>query len=156
MTLDLRDIHVPAEPGFWPPAIGWWLLFAIVLLVSWWVQRWLRRRLAARRRVRQVLAELARIEHERPVEVDPLARLVAYSELLRRACLIHAPHAATLTGEDWLRFLDADLPAAPFSIGPGRVLLDGPFVPRLKPEQVQPLSTLLQQRLRHLAERADA
>lgn len=29
----LRDIHLPATGGFWPPAPGWWLL-ALILLLS--------------------------------------------------------------------------------------------------------------------------
>ncbi|HET9483332.1 MAG TPA: DUF4381 domain-containing protein, partial [Xanthomonadales bacterium] len=49
----LRDIHLPAEPSWWPPAPGWWLLAilviaALVFLVrfAWRKRRELRRRAA--------------------------------------------------------------------------------------------------------------
>ena len=39
--LPLRDIRLPAEPGFWPLAPGWWMLLIlftvllIVLAIKW-------------------------------------------------------------------------------------------------------------------------
>ncbi|MEX2365260.1 MAG: DUF4381 family protein [Pseudohongiellaceae bacterium] len=28
---ELADIHLPAAVSFWPPAIGWWILLALLL-----------------------------------------------------------------------------------------------------------------------------
>ena len=28
----LRDVHLPLEPGWWPPAPGWWLLICICIV----------------------------------------------------------------------------------------------------------------------------
>ncbi|MEP6880575.1 MAG: DUF4381 domain-containing protein, partial [Dokdonella sp.] len=33
---ELRDIHLPADPSWWPPAPGWWILAAILLGVTIW------------------------------------------------------------------------------------------------------------------------
>ena len=57
----LKDIHLPASGGFWPPAPGWWLLAAMTLallaaLVLWWRRR--RRRNRWRRDAERLLAQL--------------------------------------------------------------------------------------------------
>jgi hypothetical protein len=155
-TLELRDIHLPSEPSWWPPAPGWWLLSLLALLLLWQLWRALRRVQRRRRRVRLLLDELRRIEESHPVAQQPKALLVAYSGLLRRACRQFAPNGLTLTDEDWLRFLDADDPQRPFSEGPGRLLLLGPFEPSADPAAVQALQAPLRKRLCSLAERADA
>lgn len=123
--LPLQDIHLPPPPGVWPPAPGWWLL-ALVLAASvgfaalQWRRYWRRRRL---RRARERLFD-ATLQ----AATEPAARLAALSQLLRRAARSGAmPASATLAGDDWLRFLDGDDAAYPFSGGAGRLLLEGPF-----------------------------
>ena len=43
----LKDIHIPIEPSWWPPALGWWfaLIGGIILLGSgvWCFFYWLTR-----------------------------------------------------------------------------------------------------------------
>ena len=39
-TLVLRDVHVPASPSFWPPAPGWWVVFAIFALSVAGIAAW--------------------------------------------------------------------------------------------------------------------
>jgi len=31
---DLKDIHLPGPPDIWLLALGWWLLIAIILILS--------------------------------------------------------------------------------------------------------------------------
>ncbi|MGQ0799880.1 MAG: DUF4381 domain-containing protein [Pseudomarimonas sp.] len=154
-TLDLRDIHLPAEPSWWPPAIGWWVLTALALVAVWYAGRWLLTRARRRRRLKMLLAELQHIEQTHPLD-QASQRLTAYSDLLRRACRRFAPAALALSGEAWLEFLDSDDGDQPFSMGAGRILLHGPFQPTVEPQQVAPLADLIRHRLTTLAEHVDA
>ena len=87
--LQLRDIHLPAEVGWWPPAIGWWVLALIVLiLLVMLLQRWRQNRPKPVPAVCEpALAELERLEHTYGDEPEQLIREV--SVLLRRLSLIH-------------------------------------------------------------------
>ena len=119
-TLPLRDVHLPAAPGVWPPAPGWWLLLGVLLLgLAVFVALRLRRR--HRRRRWQSLFDAALAAASAPA-----ARVGRASDLLRRAARRCDPSAARLQGEAWLRFLDGEQGRA-FSEGPGRLLLDGGY-----------------------------
>ncbi|MEO8743340.1 MAG: DUF4381 family protein [Lysobacteraceae bacterium] len=148
----LRDIHLPPPPGWWPPAPGWWALAVVLLIVvSWTVRRMLRLR-SRRRRIRNAL-------HAYDVALanagGASARIAAASEALRRAAKWREPSAALLEGDAWLRFLDGDDPAKPFSNGDGKLLRDGGFR-RSVDEDVAPTLTLARARFVQLLERVDA
>ncbi|MEA3641623.1 MAG: DUF4381 domain-containing protein [Lamprobacter sp.] len=127
-SLDLRDIHLPAEPGFWPPAPGWWLLFALLLAVMLWLGRlgWTQYR--GWRRRQHILAELDRLEGS---GLRGPALVAALSALLKRVALSRYPRTevAALTGEAWLTFLDRSGGDGRFTGGPGRVLAEGAYAP---------------------------
>jgi hypothetical protein len=124
-ALPLRDIHLPAAVGWWPPAPGWWLLLGLGLVLAATVA-WLVR---CRRRSRD--RRLALAELDRLAGLPPEQLAAALSELLRRAALCHFParECAGLCGEAWLAFLDRPFADQPFSHGVGRVLLDAPYRP---------------------------
>jgi LPXTG-motif cell wall-anchored protein len=125
--LPLRDIHLPAPIGWWPPAPGWWLaLLALVLLaagLAWLVRR--RRRTAV---VRLALRELETLRTD--AGLTPNQRLQKLSILLRRVCLsVYAREdVAGLTGEAWLRWLDRPFKTPRFAEA-GRPLIDAPYRP---------------------------
>lgn len=121
--LPLRDIHLPPEPSWWPPAPGWWLLAALAIALLAFATWKLVRVLHARARRRALAAEFERAA----AIADPLARIAAVSELLRRAARQRDPVAATLAGEAWLGFLDGSDAARTFTTGAGRTLLDAPW-----------------------------
>jgi len=106
--LPLRDIHLPAEVGFWPPAPGWWLLLLATLLLSFLLLRWLWRRPSTAKPsiASPALQELNRIE--RQYRDDPHSLVSELSVLLRRVAMSQygREQAAGLTGDAWLQLLD--------------------------------------------------
>ncbi len=123
----LRDIHLPVEPSWWPPAPGWWLLAALVALALAYLGRSALRHRRERRWRGRVQAEVERIAATHAARPDPARLAAELSGLLRRASLLLEPHAAALAGEAWLGFLDARVGGEDFSRGVGRVLLDAPW-----------------------------
>ena len=135
-ALQLRDVHLPASPEFWPPAPGWWIvvLFAAVVLV------WISIRLASfwrRKRSQQEIFSL--LDDLAKTEVDGRTSefLASVSTLLRRVALLKFPRneVAALTGKDWLSFLDTHGGEGQFSNGVGRVLEAGPYLRTSKVDQ---------------------
>jgi len=142
--LPLRDVHLPPGPSWWPPAPGWWWLAGAVLLVVLAVLLWMNWRAHRRARwIRWFMQEAA--------TGTPEQRLAAVSALLRRAARQASPGSELLQGEDWLRFLDGPGTRA-FSAGPGRLLLDGAFRPRVDVAAVEEVAALAQARFLELME----
>lgn len=149
----LRDIHIPAEPGWWPPTFAAVLVFAVALVALVLLVAWAARRLARRRRVRALGRffdrELARADSEQE-------RLQHASACLRRAVSRAHPDAVATTGASWLQLLDGDDPARPFSTGPGRLLADGPYRVALSPGEGEEAIGLARARFVQLGGQVDA
>jgi len=122
---ELRDIHLPPAPDWWPPAPGLWIL-ALLCAICIVLALYTLRRTALRRRLRRaVLAEL-----DRAIEgagSDRTALAAELSLFLRRMALRDDPAAAALRGEAWLQWLDERAGDTTFSCGIGRTLLDAPY-----------------------------
>jgi len=134
----LRDIHDALGNPWWPPAIGWWLLFgglALLALVLWRFEGTWRLRIPipmvtlgtwrwdAARGLRQL---------RRDVDSAPLKHLASeLSELLRRIAMARHGRAACagLHGEDWLAWLSDHDPKGFDWSTRGRLLLDAPYAP---------------------------
>jgi hypothetical protein len=112
----LREIRLPEPVSYAPQTIGWWIVFALLLLIALYVafrlwRRW--RRNAYRRRA---LAHLAAMERDGAPALLP--------RLLKRTALDAWPReeVANLSGDAWLAFLDRVYGGVGFTSGPGRVL----------------------------------
>ena len=113
LLAQLADIHLPEPVSYWPPAIGWWVLAAIalVLLII------LFRKFANSRRQQKIcqyaLAELQRCydsySHADPANIDQskLDYVNQFNTVVRRVALVHYPHAnaASLDGASWVDFI---------------------------------------------------
>lgn len=135
-ALPLRDIHLPADIGYWPLATGWWLLLAAVIVLGLGVLlliRFFRRHRLRRLALRQL--ESLQVLSDREL-------VIALSRLLRQAALSHFPRheVAGLSGKDWLVFLDRPFTDQPFTLGAGRILADAPYRPQVETEGVQLLA----------------
>lgn len=126
--LPLRDIHLPDPVSWWPPAAGWWLMLALLLigLILGGYLRLRYQRGALQRSARQALREIGQ-RYQQSGDTQVLAQQL--STLLRRLTLSHYPRrqVAGLTGCDWLALLDRTLPGRHFQEGTGRVLLEAPY-----------------------------
>ncbi len=93
---NLREIILPPQVPWWPPAAGWWVLFALLTVVAVIAafRAWRRWRVAAYRRA--ALRELA-----------AAANASAIAEILKRTALVAYPRTevASLSGSAWLSWL---------------------------------------------------
>jgi len=114
---NLNDIVLPATVSWWPPAIGWYFLAALLLVAFAWfiyqsLQRWMnnRYRRAALREL-QLLAEDGQSAGSRDSNLRQLPIL------LKRTALAAYPRkqVASLTGKDWHKFLNSKVSTPVFT-----------------------------------------
>ncbi len=130
--LPLRDIHLPAPIGWWPPALGWWLLAALVLtaVALYGIHSY------RARHKRAALRAISRVRDALEKGAEPVACLQYVSTILRRFAMT-SPGAARdgrvetdvagLIGERWLKYLDGRWERTEFSAGLGKRLLAAPY-----------------------------
>ncbi len=121
----LRDIHLPDAPLWWPPAPGWWVLATLALgLPAWGAARlWRRwRRFSPARTARQLHRRLTVELHAE--SIAPAAWLHRTNEVLKRLAVHGLGHREMIPawGDDWLRYLDGRYGEPAFSKGAGRSL----------------------------------
>lgn len=138
----LADIHLPDAVSSWPPAPGWWLLAALVLLLLALLVRKLLQRTLVRRKLHAALRELdvsyqswqaaSQIDAQR--NQAGLDLLYSFNTILKRVALVHFPDAdvARLSGSAWLQFLDAADGSHEFTTGAGQALSEGAYQPTFK------------------------
>ena len=150
-SLPLRDIHLPADVSWWPPALGWWLVIGLLLalVVIVFIVRWVKKR---KQFTRIALAEFNQVLANYNSHHNPQQFLQELSALMRRITISAFPehNAAGMTGDAWLRFLD-ELAAQQakkkvsikFDSPIGQWLVKAPYQKRIAPPQ-QDLQQLIQ------------
>ena len=105
----LRDIHSPEPIGWWPPAIGWWILLFLLLcaLVAVGIILYLKYRRDAYRR--QAIASAQSLYRQYQKDKDSAGYLGDMNELLRRVIqqITTDESFAENSGKRWISMLDS-------------------------------------------------
>ena len=128
--LPLRDIHLPDAISWWPPAPGWWILLGMLVVSA--VSVYLLRAFYLSRRVkRSALEELESIRHQYEQTRNQKQLAEQLSILMRRASISFHPRseAASLTGTNWLDYLDSTSKQPGFNQEAGQLLISAPYLP---------------------------
>ena len=129
----LHDIVTPAPTPWLPPAPGWYALgFCLLLLLTWFsikqYQAWQRDRYR-----RESLVILTQIE-KGLADPDQYQQLLPQLPLLVKRTALAAygrDLVASLSGTDWLAFLDKTGSTNLFTKGNGQLLVDCSFQPAI-------------------------
>ena len=129
----LRDVHTPLAPEWWPPAPGWWLLCIAAVVGTVFISKRLWRAHRARspiRSARTLIGEL-KASHNQG-QIDTLRYVHDCNEVLKRL-LVNAlgiRHLAATSDDQWLRALDTIVDGCEFSEGHGKILGAQRFSPQ--------------------------
>jgi hypothetical protein len=130
LLAQLQDIHSAGQPGWWPPAPGWWVLALIGLLVILFALRKLFAWLAVRRRRKAWLHVLEKLNRDHDPLQHPHEYLAGLNRLFRAIAVKAFPGTACarLQGEEWVAFITALMPerSAPGCLA---ALASGPYEP---------------------------
>jgi hypothetical protein len=119
----LHEVILPVPVPWWPPAPGWIIVCAaLVTMLSWWLTRAIRHWLSNSYR-REALELLDKVDCS-GAELATLIKRVALSAYPRE-------RVASLTGEEWMAFLDRTGSTDVFTRGEGCWLASLAYEPKL-------------------------
>jgi hypothetical protein len=151
----LKDIHLPPDPTWWPPAPGWWLLALVAAAGLYYAIQFLRQAIERRRPIRRARAIYQELysSYEKGL-IDERTYLHQANELLKRLLIhgLHEDRARKANDAAWLALLDeragllderARTAGDGFTEGPGQQLGNQRFsaAPAADPEALHPLLT---------------
>ena len=95
---ELRDVHLPEGVSAWPPAYGWYVIIAGIVIAYIICKLYLFLRLKSKKNYAlKLLSELN--------ENEIIKSAAEISELLRRICIYRYPEAVAFDGKKWPEFL---------------------------------------------------
>jgi hypothetical protein len=124
----LKDIHLPDAIGFWPPALGWWLLAALLIAVFITAMvLYKHRQKSAYRRAAVKQVKKLFSDYKEPQQSHELTGQL--NRLLKAVALQSYPtkQVSRLTQKQWLEFLDNSANMQVFRQGAGEILASAPY-----------------------------
>ena len=155
LSLRLRDLHLPPEPSWWPPALGWWVLLALFIVAMHAALRWGWPRVRQWWRMRQLRRQLALI-CQRLDDRDSHAMLVAEMSMLLRRAVIEStsdPRIAGWHGLTWVSELQRVSPRARALETHPELVTSLPYASAVDGAEVKALAELVDVVLSDLARR---
>lgn len=100
----LKEVHPPEPIGWWPPAIGWWIVLALGLTLGIFIIVFTIKAIRQHRWQKMVSTQLALVSHSGGSEGDGITQL---NRLLKQLLKVKHPTAkvASLHGDSWVNFL---------------------------------------------------
>lgn len=107
-ALELRDIHLPADPSIWPLAVGWWVLIIISLVIVYVLHKFIQKRKKIKLLTNLMQQELIEIQDKFKKHQSKHKLAIDISELLKRFVrhIINDNNATALTGDKWIVYLN--------------------------------------------------
>ena len=137
----LKTLHLPPEPSWWPPAIGWWLLIlSMIILITWIVFKVVRHYQTTRpiRHGKLLIDKLYKEYQEGHISEERFAH--ASNQIIKRVLVpgLGRQEYARLSGDEWLKALDQISGTNRFTQGEGAILGNERFRPEptLAPEDL--------------------
>lgn len=151
-NLPLKDIHLPEPISWWPPAIGWWILAGVLILLMV-LSYWLYTRITRRTAIKTAMKLLQKIQQD--TSSSPEQILAELATLIRRVAISIFPRedVAGLTGKAWLKFLDETMGEPRFSEQAGSLLTNVRYRKENQQIDVEPLIILCEDWLKTLKKR---
>ncbi len=127
-SLPLRDIHLPDAVSWWPPAIGWWILLILGLLLITALVIGIRKLLQPKMN-KSAKAEIEHVLHAYIEQQNDLLLLQQLSAAIRRIGISYLTREeyAGLLGKAWYQHINQLTPKHPFSESVIELLINAPY-----------------------------
>ncbi len=126
---NLRGLQTPNESLWWPPAVGWWIIAVLlVLLIGTLVYKLLRNRSSSKRQLPTIASELENCFVQWQADQDTVNYIHSVSALLKQSAIRYADRktVARLHGHKWIEWMERETDTT-FSKGTRTLLSHGAY-----------------------------
>lgn len=139
----LRDIHLPDAISWWPPAIGWWILLALVITAFIFIPKLYRRitytplNKVANNTFKNIIAEYKEDNNESDF-------VIKTSQFLRQTAMSYCGrnNVAQVTGNEWVQTLNNLTEKNYFNEKIKQTLVNAPYQKNISIDAEELISTI--------------